>query len=86
MKLSIKSFKVPDLFIEIPATATVGSLKVCVIAFSDMFIRKLCVHIVSLGLVLSFEGMAVVKTKNTLWFFEFHMKDQVKSNVLHPSD
>ncbi|ONI03437.1 hypothetical protein PRUPE_6G256900 [Prunus persica] len=27
VKLSIKSFKVPDLFIEIPATATVGSLK-----------------------------------------------------------
>ncbi|KAG6640071.1 hypothetical protein I3843_10G137900 [Carya illinoinensis] len=27
VKLSIKSFKVPELFIEIPATATVGSLK-----------------------------------------------------------
>lgn len=30
VKLSIKSFKVPELFIEIPATATVGSLKVCI--------------------------------------------------------
>jgi hypothetical protein len=29
VKLSIKSFKVPELVIEIPATATVGSLKVC---------------------------------------------------------
>ncbi|KAK9195863.1 hypothetical protein WN943_003991 [Citrus x changshan-huyou] len=29
MKLRIKSLKVPDLRIEIPATATVGSLKVC---------------------------------------------------------
>ncbi|PKA56390.1 Telomere repeat-binding protein 2 [Apostasia shenzhenica] len=28
VKLSIKSFKVPELFIEIPANATVGSLKV----------------------------------------------------------
>lgn len=27
MKLSIKSFKVPELFIEIPTTTTVGSLK-----------------------------------------------------------
>ncbi|CAN1769959.1 Telomere repeat-binding protein 5 [Linum perenne] len=27
LKLSIKSFKVPELFIEIPATSTVGSLK-----------------------------------------------------------
>lgn len=29
VKLKIKSFKVPELFIEIPETATVGSLKVC---------------------------------------------------------
>lgn len=29
MKLSIKSFKVPELFIDIPETATIGSLKVC---------------------------------------------------------
>ena len=29
MKLSIKSFKVPELFVDIPTTATVGSLKVC---------------------------------------------------------
>lgn len=28
MKIGIKSFKVPELFIEIPETATVGSLKV----------------------------------------------------------
>lgn len=28
VKLSIKSFRVPELFVEIPATATVGSLKV----------------------------------------------------------
>lgn len=28
MKLGIKSFRVPELFIEIPETATVGSLKV----------------------------------------------------------
>lgn len=28
VKLRIKSFKVPELFIEIPETATVGSLKV----------------------------------------------------------
>ena len=29
MKISIKSFKVPELFIDIPTTAAVGSLKVC---------------------------------------------------------
>lgn len=29
VKLSIKSFKVPELFIDIPETATIGSLKVC---------------------------------------------------------
>lgn len=28
VKLKIKSFRVPELFIEIPETATVGSLKV----------------------------------------------------------
>lgn len=28
VKLRIKSFKVPELFVEIPETATVGSLKV----------------------------------------------------------
>ncbi|XP_022754502.1 uncharacterized protein LOC111302883 isoform X1 [Durio zibethinus] len=33
VKLRIKSFKVPELFVEIPTTATVGSLKVCSIAF-----------------------------------------------------
>lgn len=29
VKLSIKSFRIPELFIEVPGTATVGSLKVC---------------------------------------------------------
>ena len=33
VKLCIKSFKVPELFVEIPTTATVGSLKVWSIAF-----------------------------------------------------
>lgn len=28
VKLSIKSFRIPELFIEVPETATVGSLKV----------------------------------------------------------
>lgn len=28
VKFSIKSFKVPDLYVEVPETATVGSLKV----------------------------------------------------------
>ena len=28
VKFSIKSFRVPELFIEVPETATVGSLKV----------------------------------------------------------
>lgn len=36
VKLRIKSFKVPELFVEIPTTATVGSLKVCNIAFSSV--------------------------------------------------
>ena len=30
MKFSIKSFKVPELYIEVPETATVGSLKVSI--------------------------------------------------------
>lgn len=30
VKFSIKSFRIPDLFIEVRETATVGSLKVCV--------------------------------------------------------
>ena len=29
VKLSIKSFKVPELFIEVPESTTIGSLKVC---------------------------------------------------------
>jgi hypothetical protein len=29
VKLRIKSFKVPELLVEIPESATVGSLKVC---------------------------------------------------------
>lgn len=29
VKLKIKSFRVPELFIEIPENATVGSLKAC---------------------------------------------------------
>ena len=29
VKLSINSFRIPELFIEVPDTATVGSLKVC---------------------------------------------------------
>ncbi|KAL1153516.1 hypothetical protein V6Z11_A09G181700 [Gossypium hirsutum] len=33
VKLRIKSFKVPELLVEIPTTATVGSLKVCSTAF-----------------------------------------------------
>jgi hypothetical protein len=41
VKLSIKSFKVPELFIEIPATATVGLLKVCDIACSLCFLNML---------------------------------------------
>lgn len=33
VKFSIKSFMVPELYIEVPETATVGSLKVCVLLF-----------------------------------------------------
>lgn len=29
VKFSIKSFKVPELYIEVPETASVGSMKVC---------------------------------------------------------
>ena len=29
VKFSIKSFRVPELFIEVPETATIGALKVC---------------------------------------------------------
>ena len=29
VKLGIKSFRVPELSIEVPETATIGSLKVC---------------------------------------------------------
>ena len=36
MKLRIKSFKVPELLVEIPESATVGSLKVCAGHFSIM--------------------------------------------------
>lgn len=36
VKLSIKSLKVPELLIEIPATATVGSLKVCDTPICDL--------------------------------------------------
>lgn len=35
VKFSIKSFKVPELYIEVPETATVGSLKVGLIVFSS---------------------------------------------------
>lgn len=36
VKFSIKSFKIPELFIDVPETATVGSLKVgiCSMIFS----------------------------------------------------
>lgn len=38
VKFSIKSFKVPELYIEIPETATVGSLKVyCSICVCEPF-------------------------------------------------
>ena len=29
VKFSIKSFRVPELFIEVPETETIGALKVC---------------------------------------------------------
>lgn len=29
VKFSIKSFRVPELFIDVPETATIGALKVC---------------------------------------------------------
>lgn len=37
VQLSIKSFKVPELFVEIPETATVGSLKVNTISSNSSF-------------------------------------------------
>lgn len=40
VKFSIKSFKVPELYIEVPETATVGSLKVCVLLFPSLVIKK----------------------------------------------
>lgn len=41
VKLRIKSFKVPELFIEIPETSTVGSLKVHHIHLSSVYFSVL---------------------------------------------
>lgn len=38
VRLRIKSFRVPELFVEIPETATVGSLKVTSLPNSSFFI------------------------------------------------
>lgn len=43
MKLQIKSFRVPELFIEIPETATVASLKVLPLNSYFFFARKIYV-------------------------------------------
>lgn len=50
VKLSIKSFKVPELFIEIPASATVGSLKRTVMeAVTSVLGGGLCVGVLVQG-------------------------------------
>lgn len=38
VKLSIKSFHVPEVYIEMPDTATVGSLKVYIIQYFSSFL------------------------------------------------
>lgn len=37
---SIKSFKVPELYIDVPETATVASLKVCVFVYPGLVIIR----------------------------------------------
>jgi len=45
VKLSIKSFRIPELFIEVPETATVGSLKVYANMYFFTFVWFSCVDI-----------------------------------------
>lgn len=46
VKLKIKSFKVPELYIEIPETATVGSLKVFLITQAYAILFQQYFHII----------------------------------------
>jgi hypothetical protein len=58
VKLRIKSFKVPELLIEIPETATVGSLKV---RTRHMFIQRGCTNFLNW---FSFSLISMSNTEN----------------------